>query len=77
MLGITALEIATNDDGTIKCEAGFDKRAQKWAGWIMYYRDDRLHKPMLNTAPVFQTEKEAVASMRGLVKAIRARMEAK
>jgi len=74
---LTALEIGSNDDDTIRCEAGFDKEAQKWVGWIMYYRDGAFHKPMLNSAPIFQTEEEAVESVRRIVKDIRIRMEDK
>ena len=69
---ITAIEIQTNGDN-IKCSAGGPaKENGKYVGWIELWRDGDLHKPMISTQPVFDTESEAIKAMENIVVEIRA-----
>ena len=67
---ITALEIQTNGDN-VKCLAGGPDKTGKWTGWIYLYRDGDIHKAMLSTEAVFETEAEALTHMEDLVTEVR------
>jgi hypothetical protein len=68
---ITALEIHTNG-GDIKCSAGGPDKNGKYTGWIELWRNGDLHKPMLSTQPVYDTEEEATRVMESIVSEVRA-----
>lgn len=42
-----------------------------YEAWLYMLRDGEIHKPMLNTDPVFETQGEAIASMNATVEAVR------
>lgn len=68
---LTALEIKSNNDKTIRCEAVRSADNKKWSGRINYYRRGNLHKIMLSTDFVFDSKKKAVDHMKSVVKKIR------
>lgn len=66
---ITALEIQTNGDD-IKCFS-FSEDG-KFVGSIGLWRDDRMHKLLLDTPAVYETQEIAIKAMENTVKEIRA-----
>lgn len=68
---ITALEIQTNDDTVISCDAGtLDNK--KYAGLIFYMKDDYIHKTLIESSPCFDSADEAILAMKKIVNEIRA-----
>ena len=65
---ITALEIQGNET---LVEARKSEINGLYEGWLYMLRDGEIHKPMLNTAPVHETQGEAIASMDAIVEAVR------
>lgn len=67
MTRITALEICTNGDN-IKCSgAGPSTENGKYVGWIEMWRDGDLHKTMLSSDAVYNSENEAEKAMQEIV----------
>jgi len=64
----TALIIQNNP--LVKCSAGGPAKNGKYVGWIML-DVDKWH-PLLNSEPVFSSEKEAIETMQAVVDSIRA-----
>jgi hypothetical protein len=61
----TALVIETRND--IKCFATFDKKTKKYVGWVTY----KHGLPLLDSGPIYKTEKEALETIKKLIKEIR------
>lgn len=70
MTKLTAAIIQTRGDD-IKCEAGGPDNEGKYTGWITLYRKGELDRNLLNTPPVYNTEKEAVAAVTTAVEEVR------
>jgi hypothetical protein len=68
---LTAMEIQSNGNKTIRCEAIRDRDIHKWSGRINYYRRGQLHKVMVSTDFVFDTKEQAITHMQNVVKQIR------
>ena len=64
----TANVIETND---VRCEAGGPDKDGKWTGWIM--KDVDRWFPLLNSEPIYDDKKQAVAAMQSIVDQIRAK----
>lgn len=60
---ITALELYSNHPDDISTGAVKDIDSKKWAGYIYLLRDGEIHKVMLSTDPLFDTQQEAVSYM--------------
>lgn len=69
---IDALTIATRDDD-VKCEIyGHTKtEPRKWAGAIMLYNGNDVHRPIITSNAVFESEEECLEAMRKIVTSTR------
>jgi len=63
------LIIQTRD---VSCTAGGPNEEGKWTGWIELIDHDRMKwKPLVNSAPIYNSEQEAFDVMRSVVGEVR------
>ena len=67
---LDALVIQTNGEN-IRCGAVQEKPTGKWSGWVYLWRGGHIHRPVVNTNPVFESAEVAVSYMEALVKQVR------
>lgn len=69
---LTAIIIASRDDivATAGGPVSDGPSAGKWVGWITLGENDR-YRPLLNTGPIYDSEKDAIKAMKALLKKIR------
>ena len=68
---ITAMIIQSRGDDIVCSAGGPTKDNGKWVGWITLYRDGEYDHELLSSQPVFDTKKDAVEYMKGVVKSVR------